>query len=331
MQFRSYRFLPLLCSTAAIVLAVSALGASLTWMEDTPFPFSWKTMRIPKWSHGALIAVQNANDATNPLIWIAERQRVYSLPFEIPGAGSINVYDWDRSFDGTRIALSGSAIDTDGRADFFVAWISSDGTNAVIRRTSRYIPRRIAIAADGTLWTAGQELNGPPDAGVFRHFDRTGKPLGAFVPRSSFPDPIVLYDHTGRMRAAKDRVVWYSPRGSRYMEISLQGAVLADISVKPPGDAWNGYGFGLTDRGDAFLSSLQYVPPEGGTGSVGTWKINILDKSTAEWKPVLQRSFVNKTSPAPEFGHIYGVANGVNGDTLVLTGDHTIRFYKLGN
>jgi len=212
-------------------------------------------------------------------------------PLEIPGAGSINVYDWDRSFDGTRIAFSGSAIDRDGRADFFVAWISSDGTNAVIRRTSRYIPRRIAIAADGTLWTAGQELNGPPDAGVFRHFDRAGKLLGAFVPRSSFPDPIVLYDHTGRMRASKDRVVWYSPRGSRYMEISLQGAVLADISLKPPDDAWNGYGFALTDRGDVFLSSLQYVPPAGGPGSVGIWRINVLDKATAAWKPVLQRSF----------------------------------------
>jgi len=40
--------------------------------------------------------------------------------------------------------------------------------------------------------------------------------------------------------------------------------------------------------------------------------------------------FVNKTSPAPEFGHIYGVDSGVNGDKLVLTGDYTIRFYKLG-
>lgn len=64
------RFLP---PSVILILAVPALAASLTWMEDMPFPLSWKTMRIPKWSHGALIAVQNANGATNPLIWIAER------------------------------------------------------------------------------------------------------------------------------------------------------------------------------------------------------------------------------------------------------------------
>lgn len=63
----------LLPPSLILILAVPALAASLTWLEDMPFPLSRKTMRIPKWSHGALIAVQNADSATNPLIWIAER------------------------------------------------------------------------------------------------------------------------------------------------------------------------------------------------------------------------------------------------------------------
>src|ERR1700730_12415914 len=114
------------------LLVVSILSAtSLTWVEDMPFPMSWKTMRIPKWSHGALIDVQYADNETHPLIWVVERQRTYTLHFEIPGARSINIYDWDRTFDGSKIALSGSAIDAEGRGDFFIAWISSDGTNSL--------------------------------------------------------------------------------------------------------------------------------------------------------------------------------------------------------
>ncbi|HZT32460.1 MAG TPA: hypothetical protein VFA33_21400 [Bryobacteraceae bacterium] len=314
----------------ASVSLVSAFGAtSLTWVEDMPFSLSWKAMRIPKWSHGAVVAVQYANNATNPIIWIVERQRTYSVSFQLPGASSENIYDWDRSFDGTKIALSGSAIDADGRGDFFIAWISSDGTNSIISRTSYYRPRRIAIAPDGTLWTAGQQLNGPPDAGVFRHFDQQGKLLAAFVPQSSFPDPIIPSEHSSLLRVSKDRVAWYSPRAGRYIEISLQGVVLMDISVNPPGDRSRGYGFGLTDKGDAFLSSLQYIPPTGRQAGLDIWSINILNKSTAMWTPVLQRPVVRQA--VPDVGHIYGVDSDLSGDKLVLNCGSIIKFYKLGN
>src|ERR1041385_8084773 len=84
---------------AISLLACSVVDAtSLTWVEDVPLPMSWKVMRIPKWSHGALINVQNADNGTHPLIWVVERQKTYTLNFEIPGARSINIYDWDRTF-----------------------------------------------------------------------------------------------------------------------------------------------------------------------------------------------------------------------------------------
>jgi hypothetical protein len=328
-----YIFVKRVSQLAVVVIGLLTVpvlsAASLTWVEDVPLSLLWKAMRIPKWSHGALIDIQYANNEIHPLIWVAERHRTtYTVPFEIPGARSINVYDWDRTFDGRNIALAGSAIDAEGRGDFFIAWISSDGTHSVVSRTSSYIPRRLTVAPDGTLWTAGQDSNGPPDAGVFRHFDQTGKSIGAFVPRSSFSDPIILYDHTGLMRASKDRVAWYSPRGSRYIEISLQGVVLMDISVTTPKDSSEGYGFGITDKGDAFLSSSQYVPPAGGQAGFQLWRISILDRSTATWKPVLERPVTKQTTA--DFGHIYGVDTDGNGDELVLTGDHSIKFYRLG-
>ena len=57
----------------------------------------------------------------------------------------------------------------------------------------------MSLAPDGTAWAVGYELTSegdePTDAGdkgVIRHFDRSGKQIGAFVKRSTLSSEIVV-------------------------------------------------------------------------------------------------------------------------------------------
>jgi len=223
-------------------------------------------MSPPKWSNGALIDAQYPN-TINPVIWVVERQSSRAVPFAIPGAKVLNIFDWDYGADGT-IALSGNSTDADGRISGFVAWISSNETTSNVIRTASYRPARMTIGPDGTLWAAGSKLVNlnsqtlKPEGAVIRQFDRSGKMLASFVPQSTIRAPISLWDPGNRLRASRDRIAWYSPAEGRYVEISSRGVGLLDIAVPPPGDTKGVVGgLGLTDKGDVFASTTWYTPP----------------------------------------------------------------------
>jgi hypothetical protein len=327
-----YMSMLLNAATAVAVLVSMLSAASLSPVENLPLAVSWPLMRVPKWSHGALLTVQY-HDTTNPLIWLLERHGQRAVPFTIPEARSMLIYDWDRGADGT-IGISGSAADSDGRAATFVAWISADGTNSQVIRTSPYKPAMVAVAPDGTLWTVGSEFTTKssggigttlmPNVGVIRHFERSGKTLGSFVPQSTIQNPLSLSRSRNTLRASKDRIAWYSAEG-RYIEISLDGSLVTDIPVQlPGGQSMNeNTGFALADEGDAFLSA--YSDPHGSGPSAQLLGIYILDRSVRAWKPVLQRSVGIAAQAA--FGYIYGV----DGRELVVQGNKLIKFYSIGD
>ncbi len=315
-----------------LALCGAVLGAStLTWSGDLDLPSSWAASRIPKWTHGALMVVQ-FHDSTSPLVWIAEPKRTYSIPFSIPGATATYVYDWDRSADGTAVALTGSAMDKDGRGAYFIAQIPVNGGEPLIIRDPAYRPRRIVFAADGTLWTAGSEPRTAANAGIFRHFDRTGKQLGAFVPQGRFADPLVPTDMMSRLMAASDRIGWYSPRGSSYIELAADGRILTDIALAPPADDSGGYGMTLTRTGTLFISSERRTVTASGQSPVYTWEISSLNRTTNAWNPVLQRTRQEHepwlSSPA-QFAHVLGMESGPTGDQLVLSGRDKAMFFSL--
>jgi hypothetical protein len=98
------------------------------------------------------------------------------------------------------------------------------------------------VGPDGTIWTAGLEkVNGnqpgalvDPNYGVIRHFDRTGKLLGSFIPRSTFSSQqMVMY---GMLRSVRGRVGWYTGPiagpGSQYYEILSDGTIRKYPSIE---------------------------------------------------------------------------------------------------
>jgi hypothetical protein len=313
-----------------MMAAIATLGcvlpaASLTPADDVPMavsPFSvkWARMPLPKWSNGSLIVPQN-HHSVSPLVWLFERLGARTVPFAIPGAVAMNIYDWDHGVDGT-IGLSGSAADPEGRATGFIAWISPDGTTSHVIRTGLYRPSRVAVAPDGTLWAAGSEAAQPvsnvfaPNAAVLRHFHRSGQILGSFVPQSTFQDPIRLVGPYSFLRASRDRIAWYLAQG-RYVEISLDEKVLTDILTLSPKPEVGG--FALTDRGEAFVS-VQWNDSLGHHLGIYT-----LDRSTKAWRSLLQSTKTGTQASRDSLGHIYGV----DGRMLVLNGAQRLRRLKI--
>jgi hypothetical protein len=298
-------------------------------------PLSWPKMRVPKWSNGFLVAVQGDNTA-NPLIWLINRNGQQTVPFTIPGARTMLLYDWDRGADGT-IGMSGYAADSDGRFSAFIAFISPNEWESHVIRTLGYRPAKVAVAADGTLWASGCEYvisaNGRPTsalipgAGVIRHFDRSGKLLGAYIPQSTVGGPLILSSWQSGLRASRDRVAWLSVDG-RFVEITLDGKVTTDMAVPVPGgESTEITGFALTDGGDAFISVVRPIDEDRNTpGEIVA--VYVLDRSSNNWKPVLERtvSARNSLPVDDDYGHIYGVEE----NTLVLSGKRLIKFYRIG-
>lgn len=317
--------------TAGVAIISPPLrSASLTPAGDMSFAPSWDRMRVPKWSNGALIAVQNP-DTVGPLIWFFDRTSRGAVPFNLPGSVKLFVYDWDRGSDGT-ISLSGHTTDSDGRTSGFVAWISSDHSRSQIIQTGLYKPRWLAIAADGTLWTAGRETVTATSsalvehAGVIRHFSQSGQTLTSLVPQATI-DKLVLLRPYNWLRASRDRVAFYMASG-RYIEISLDGTMLTDAFIKPPTSLPNGEvtGYALTDKGEAFLSDWHRATSDT-KSSARLVTISILNRAQGLWTPVLQRLDTGAQPSADDFGPLVGV----DGARLVLSGIQRLKFYSIGN
>jgi len=321
-------------ATAAgcLLIVLPLPGVSLKSTDDLQLPVSpsavaWSHMRVPKWSNGAVVDVQNDN-SSNPLIWVLDRQGQRNVSFTIADAKSIAIYDWDRGLEGM-IALSGSAVDREGRASSFIAWISPDGTISQIVQTSSYRPRGLAFAPDGTIWTYGTELmTGSasvlnPDAGIFRHFDKTGKMLGQFVPQSTVRNSVDF--GRGWLRVSADRIAFYAATG-KYVELSLNGAVLMDASLPLPGGQSKNLvgGLALAGKGQVFISAQSANPTaeQQGNGPKGIG-VYVLDRAARAWKPLLWRP--SGASAPNDFGHIFGA----DGDSLILNGHPNLKAYRV--
>jgi hypothetical protein len=327
----------ILVASTITALTLPLTAVSLTFAGDTPMPISRKPMRVPKWSNGALMVVEYP-ESVNTVIWIAEGQSLHTVLFSIPGARSIGISDWDRARDGT-IGLSGSATDTDGRTSPFVAWIASDERTSSVIRTSLYKPQQIAVAPDGTLWTAGVETVSSsssrlkPQSAVIRHFDHSGHTLGAFVTQSTIGDAMKLIDLGNQFRASNDRIAWYAPAAGRYVEISFDQRVLVDTSVGRPGDPNSVVdGLAVSNQGEVFLSAVWFASRAANATddqpSPGFRSIFVLDKSAQTWKPVMQQAIYSGHKATPsDFEQIYGI----DGNRLVLRGLQRLKFYYIGN
>jgi len=289
----------------------SLAAASLVWDHDAKYNHNFGPgSHTPKWSSGALIAVERwESDA--PIVRTFDRQGVELVPltFQIPEATIIGALGFARGFDGT-IALCGSALDQAGRKAPYIALVAPSGQSVQVIRTDPYTPYVVTVAPEGTIWTVGEELPGGKEdpatfsTGVLRHFDRAGKEIGSYVPRSSMASAALLME--GHFAAGRDRICWY-PGGSNqvgpsgYVEIS--DGRITQFPPTPLMDHEVTTGIACTDDAGTFLSTRNLQS--------GTWGILSLDKTHAAW--------VRVKIPPELASSPFSTLKGADGDKLVFS------------
>jgi len=210
---------------------VSSLGPGL----EIPITYSLAGKQVPVWTGGGLVAIENNGGVPALVAFGKEGRAVFSTSFSVPESSSTWIWSYARGKDGM-LALCGSAWAADGRGAPFLAWVSPDGVNAQIAQVGLYNPKNIVVAPDGTFWTVGREIidgkESPPGVDrngyVIRHFDREGKPLKGYIPRSEIMDPIRFALTRSYLVSSQDRVGWYSYGDSEvgeYIEVTYTGAV----------------------------------------------------------------------------------------------------------
>lgn len=224
--------------------------------------------------------------------------------FEIPGAAYIFVYDITAAQSG-EIALIGTATSGDSKAGTFVARIDPS-KEAVISRVTPYVPRKIAIAGDGTLWTVGwmkTETGADGENNVVKRFDAKGKSIGTMLPRPQFrkglPASIDTPDFSV-LRASRDRIAWLTA-GNEYIEWSLDGRTITRIEGPPLTEKHHDpVCLALSDDGQVIASS-QSVELE-------KWDVWVLNRATRAWRQIDITG-----ERLPRWGQLLGFDN----DTLV--------------
>ncbi|MFB3778776.1 MAG: hypothetical protein ACE141_14255 [Bryobacteraceae bacterium] len=193
-------------------------------------------------------------------------------------ASEIGVYDVAGGSDGA-LALIGYALTTDPQRAFFLAWISPDRAQQNVTRLNPYVAEAVAIAADGSIWTAGLVNidDNIPDHDVIRRFDRSGKLLGAFFPWNA-DRPRAHPAGSSYLLPSRDRVGWYFPMGKGYVEFSLEGKILGQFRGLEKDDRQRITGAALSEDNKLVVSRRDYEAKK--------WEAFALNRTARSWTPV---------------------------------------------
>ena len=306
-----------------------AAEASFVFEKDVSTQVDLADKRLPRWRDGSMVLIDTSERAQIGISVFVGQERSH-LTFAVPGASYITVSGFNRGSDGT-VALCGSLTDAEGRTGAYVGWISSAGQEAHVIRTSPFVATRVAIAADGSIWTQGSEIRPRApgeaprqtlgealkgDAAVFRQFSRSGSLLRAVVPQSEIMEATALMNTVSRVfEAVGDRVVWYSSVARQHISIAADGAVVKtnDLSL-PNHEELSGGAFGA--RGELFASSQNGA----------TWSVSRLDLAGKSWISMANGSVSNRAAPVHR-----PTLLGTDGDSLVVLGRDSrhVRFFRI--
>jgi|GEM_PF-4232489 hypothetical protein len=162
-----------------------AASLFLGFPKNLPIQDDLANKPLPQWRDGVLVVVDRSPGSHIGIsTYDRSGQRVSTLSFTVPGAKQVSVRGFTRGTDGT-IALCGRVEDHEGRSASYLAWISADGTEKQVIRTSPFLAWRVAFAADGTNLDAGHGVPSAAGTGGSTEEDTCGSSewkCGGFSP-----------------------------------------------------------------------------------------------------------------------------------------------------
>ena len=147
--------LAVLAAYAALRMPVMAqTGYPLVQERDVLVPLPMFQRLSFKWSGHYLLDVNDDLTSAPVVVILRGEHDVERISFDIPGASVISVRDYAAAPDGT-VVLCGSAGGAGPKAATFLSVISADRKGRVVTQLWPFVPERVAIAGDRTIWAAG--------------------------------------------------------------------------------------------------------------------------------------------------------------------------------
>jgi hypothetical protein len=302
---------PAIAATVAITMSVhpglAQSGRTFAPAGEIRAEFSLAGAFLPLWSGHSLLQVEKNYSAAPVLYAIDKNGNREDIPLAIPKAFRIGVWSASAGRDGALAVLT-SALSDDSRGALVLNWISPDRTRRTMTRIDRpYIAERVVIAADGTIWTAGESVDNNVKAPVLWRFDSSGKQLGAYVPgdtlRGRYPA-----EHSFLV-SSRDRIGWYTGP-NEYIEFAFDGTMIGRFPGFPPAEGVRTEAAALSDDNDVLICNKN--------SNTHTYQLYALDRVTRAWDPV---TFTDKSDIT--------LISGFEGTTLVTIPEgKVIRFYR---
>ena len=265
-----------------------ALAADAGYVLTSSTPSTWTSVVTGgswRWSHGAFVLVDMVAPLTKTFTVVNRDGSISSTwNFSIPETSHLWVHGYDRDPAGDLVA-AGRAYSSDGKLAPFIAIKAAKSEEVQLVRTYPYWPALLAVAPDGTIWTAGYEMTYERtytgdgvnrNADAIRHFDRTGKLLGSGVPGLTVHPRWRTGD--GYLVATSERVGWYAPIKGAGTYVELPATHPSDYKVYPGFGDEKGEadGFALTDSGKAFVTHHAHDKQT----------TYLLDRASGQWSEV---------------------------------------------
>jgi hypothetical protein len=150
---------------------------------------------VPKLSSGTLISFERwLSSATNIMLDDIHTGLTRTSAFWLPQAKHVLLYDAALTADKRSLVLAGTYSPSGGGTDVDFLGVSDQASGKVfVISLGDYVPERVCIASDGSIWTLGQttpevehvETSPQPAYDMVRSYRLDGTLLGSFLTRSS--------------------------------------------------------------------------------------------------------------------------------------------------
>jgi hypothetical protein len=215
-----------------------------------------------------------------------------------------------------RILATGEADKPDGTRAFFIVSTDPEGKVSTVIQTGDFHPRHICESPDGSAWAFGgmawdETTNRPKQGDTLRHFDLKKGQIGAYLPRSTFPDQGNYDDGLTHIRCTAQSVIVYSSTASTYITLDYSPDTPKIYRVLIPSPGLRAVGFAVSKAGDVY-GYLTHASDKNRSGD-GLYSLTVDQAALiARWTPVQTASAGTAKS-----GTVFQVW-GADGEDLVV-------------
>lgn len=265
--------------TLLLLTASNCSAQMLSYVEGRGHTESYTFQgRIPIWNGAAMLKIDDGFISS----WAADGRQLLVATVQIPESSELLVFDAAAKVDGGLVAC-GWAKDSDGRVGGFLYFIRPDRTEPRIVRTAPYVPAKVVIASDNSLWTVGYDANPyavrDKNTTVIRHFDASGRLLEGFLKQASLQDRGIEMPGTGEDSLALSSsgvAAWCGAHAQTYVEVT--GGQVHEYPGVPLGDHEFVDGLAILQSGETIASVTNHYPGV---------RLYSLNRSTGSWRQVL--------------------------------------------